>query len=234
MAARSPPELYRRAKTLYTKGNPIFLAMQIFRPFICPFGELLDAVPEGARVMDIGCGGGLFLGLLAAEKQIESGLGFDVSAAAIITALEMRKNHPRDNVISFEHRNAGGPWPDGKFDVVSMVDVIHHIAPEHRRETILRACAHVRPGGILLYKDMVSRPRWRVWSNTLHDLLIAGQWTRVQDLQEVMRWCADAGLDPKATVRSNMLWYGHEMVVFRKKGGQASYANDGFQRSNQH
>ena len=216
MTTISPLKLYRQARILYKQGNPIFLAMQILRPFICPFGELIVAVPEGSRVLDIGCGGGLFLGLLAAEKKIDFGLGIDVSSPAIKVALEMRKNHPRCNALRFEHHDADSLWPESEFDVVSMIDLLHHIAPENRKEFVQRACSHVRPGGILLYKDMVSSPCWRVWINTLHDILLAGQWTKVQNLQEVIQWCENSGFKKERVSGINMLWYGHDIVVLKR------------------
>lgn len=194
--------------------------MQVLRPFICPFGDLIDAVPEGAKVADIGCGGGLFLGLLALEKRIGSGIGIDVSSPAIAAALEMKKNHPRGASIDFERRSGTDPLPEGEFDVVSMVDVLHHIAPDRREEAIHQACAGVRPGGILLYKDMATRPRWRSRANAFHDLIVSAERTTTQDLEAVVSWCADAGLEAEMRLTRNMLWYGHEMVVFRKRGGK--------------
>lgn len=194
--------------------------MQVLRPFICPFGELIDQVPEGAKVADIGCGGGLFLGLLALEKRISSGIGIDVSSPAIAAALEMKRNHPCGASIDFKHRSEIDPLPEGQFDVVSMVDVLHHIAPDEREKAIVLACAGVRSGGIFLYKDMVTRPRWRSWANAFHDLIISAERTTTQDLEAVVGWCADVGLEPEKKLTRNMLWYGHEMVVFRKPDGK--------------
>ena len=54
-----------------------------YRPFICPFEELLPYVPDGSSVFDIGCGCGLFLLALAfADKRI-SGVGVDVASEAV-------------------------------------------------------------------------------------------------------------------------------------------------------
>jgi hypothetical protein len=53
--------------------------MQALRPLICPFDELLDLVPIGARMLDAGCGAGLFLGLLADAGRLGEGYGFDTA-----------------------------------------------------------------------------------------------------------------------------------------------------------
>ena len=220
VAIKTPFQIHRSARSLYRRGSRIFVAMQVFRPFICPFGELIDEVPENAKLADIGCGGGLFLGLLALEKRIESGIGVDVSKAAIAAALEMKKNHPRGASIDFKHRSEIDSLPEGEFDVVSMVDVLHHIPPDEREKAIVRACSGVRPGGIFLYKDMSTRPRWRSWANAFHDLIISAEMTTTQDVEAVVGWCANAGLKVEKKMTRNMLWYGHEMVVFRKRDGK--------------
>lgn len=220
VAIKTPSQIHHSARSLYRRGNPIFVAMQVLRPFICPFGELIDEVPEGAKVVDIGCGGGLFLGLLALEKRIDSGIGVDVSRPAIAAALEMKKNHPRGASIDFKHLSEIDALPEGEFDVVSMVDVLHHIPPDEREKAIVQACSGVRPGGILLYKDMVTRPRWRSWANAFHDLIISAELTTTQDVKAVVSWCANAGLEAEKILTRNMLWYGHEMVVFRKRDGK--------------
>lgn len=180
----------------------------------------MDEVPENAKVADIGCGGGLFLGLLALEKRINSGIGIDVSGPAIAAALEMKKTHPRGASIDFKHQSEIDSLPEGEFDVVFMVDVLHHIPLGEREKAIVQACSGVRPGGILLYKDMVTRPRWRSWANAFHDLVVSAEITKTQDVEAVVRWCANAGLEAEKKLTRNMLWYGHEMVVFRKRDGK--------------
>ena len=213
---KTPSELHQTAKGLYTSGSPVFVAMQRLRPFICPFGELIFEVPDGASVLDIGCGGGLFLALLATEKKAITGVGFDSSAPAIAAAKEMQKTHPHGQNIEYLLKSVDDAWPEGEFDVVSMIDVVHHIQPADRKSAILKACAQVRPGGTFIYKDMATRPKWMSWANTLHDILVAGQFTRTQEMDEVISWCEDAGMEVQKTSRHDMLWYAHEMTVLMR------------------
>ena len=71
-------------------------------------------------------------------------------------------------------------------------------------------------GGLLVYKDMVERPRWRAWKNRLHDLVLARQWINYAPLQSVCDWVRPAALHEDRRVQLNLLWYGHELVVFRR------------------
>jgi SAM-dependent methyltransferase len=51
-----------------------------YRPNICPFEALVDAVPNASEVFDIGCGTGLFLYILRAEGKLSKGIGLDIDA----------------------------------------------------------------------------------------------------------------------------------------------------------
>lgn len=200
--------------------------LQHHRPRICPFERLLAHVPTGSRVLDVGCGGGLLLGLLAAAGRLSTepgraSIGFDSSRGAIDTADAMldawraRRGSPAP--IEFRCLGVEEPWPEGAFDCVTIVDVMHHVPPAHQRSTIQLAATHVRPGGVLLYKDMCRRPRWRAWANRLHDLALARQWIHYADVRDVESWARDAGLALIASEDHARLWYGHELRVFRRE-----------------
>jgi 2-polyprenyl-3-methyl-5-hydroxy-6-metoxy-1,4-benzoquinol methylase len=85
----SPAEVAAVARSLYPEGPFLMRLMQRWRPYICPFGPLIDQVPADASVLDVGCGGGLFLGLLRAGRRLREGLGFDASRPAIAIAQAM-------------------------------------------------------------------------------------------------------------------------------------------------
>ena len=176
MNSERPRQFAARAYRLYDGGAWFGRLLQTLRPFICPFGTLVDRVPVGARVLDVGCGAGLFLAMLADSGRIREGRGFDASRSAIGLAKVMTGNLNSGTPVSVEYRDATAEWPDRLFDVVSMIDVMHHVAPASQAQVIRAAAARLAPGGILIYKDMVEHPRWRAWANRLHDLVLAHQW----------------------------------------------------------
>jgi ribosomal protein L11 methylase PrmA len=69
-------------------ANPGIKYEQRYRPYIFPFHLSLYHIPHGASVLDVGCGPGLFLLLLAKLGRIQSGVGFDIDHAAIQAAEE--------------------------------------------------------------------------------------------------------------------------------------------------
>src|SRR5262249_34006933 len=157
---------------------------------------------------------GLFLGLLRATNRIALGHGFDSSPEAITIARRMTARMERYGAsggsLIFEHRSVADPWPAGQFDVVSIVDVMHHVPPASQRKLLELAISSIKPGGLLLYKDMACWPQWRAMANRLHDLLLARQFIHYAPITEIKEWTADAGLElVEEALTINRLWYGH-------------------------
>lgn len=190
--------------------------LQTLRPFICPFGDLVKWIPERGRVLDVGCGAGLFLGLVGYLRPHATGIGFDADASAINAAKSVAGNHFRDGRIQFERSAVGDPWPEGHFEVVSMIDVLHHIPANAQQEVIAESFRHVAPGGLFVYKDMASKPRFRAWWNRLHDMIIARQWIQYRPIKEVEEWLTTAGAEIVERSAKALGPYGHELLVAKK------------------
>ena len=214
----TPGALSKMAAAIYTEGSPLFRALQQYRPYICPFEALIPEVPARASLLDIGCGGGLFLGLVHAAGLNPQGTGFDVSEPAIRLAKKMAAGlqDQREGRLNFRRIDGDTAWPDGKFDAVAMIDVIHHVRPSAQEDAIRRACQKVKPGGVFIYKDMVKRPAWRALANRLHDLVLARQWIHYVPISQVEVWTADEGMELERSALINRLWYGHELRIFRR------------------
>ena len=214
----TPSALSTMAVAIYQEGPRLFRALQQYRPYICPFEELIPEVPARASVLDIGCGGGLFLGLVHAAGLQPQGIGFDVSAPAIRLAQKMAAGLAGQlrGHLDFQRIDPDATWPDGTFDVVAMIDVLHHVPPSAQELVVRRACQKVKPGGLFLYKDMVKRPAWRALANRIHDLVLARQWIHYAPIGEVENWSINEGMTIERSALINRLWYGHELRVFRR------------------
>ena len=218
--------LAAHARALYVGGPLLRRKFQHWRPLICPFDELLPYVPHDAAVLDVGCGAGLFLGLLARAGWRPRGIGFDASADAIVAAGRMGERVGATGAdLRFQHLGVNEPWPAGPFDVVAAIDVMHHIPPAQWREVAARLAGHVAPGGVLIYKDMCRRPHWRAIANRLHDLLVAHEWIHYLPVEQMDRWAAEHGLQQEVARRLNRAWWGHELRVYRRPGDHDAHRN---------
>ncbi len=187
--------------------------MQRLRPRICPYPELLRHVPARYRLLDVGCGAGGLLLQAGARDDGVTGLGFDASGAAIAMAKRVTERAGLLG-LQFEQCAVTGDWPSGTWDVIALIDLLHHVAPDAREAVVREAARRVMPGGTLIYKDMCRRPRWRAAMNWLHDLVASRQWIRHADTAEVERWFSEAGLQLTHSARLNRWWYGHDLRVF--------------------
>lgn len=203
-------------RDLYAQGPVFERTIQKLRPYICPFEELVSHVESGASVMDIGCGSGLFLGVLAFIKGIDRSVGFDTSHNAISLATTMAKRTPKPGGLNFFQLDPDAPWPAGEFDTVSMIDVMHHVAPSSQKKMIKLAAAHTRVNGTFIYKDMAMKPFWAAWGNRLHDLVIAREIIHFVPLSHICSWSEKVGLELVHTASFRRFWYVHELAIFRR------------------
>lgn len=221
----SVADMLAAAQRAYVEGPFLIRMIQRHRPRINSFGGLLDRVPPDSAVLDVGCGGGLFLMMLGLSGKLHrragSSVGFDASARAVEVARAAARRSGMD-MLRFERLDVDAPWPrgdsdDGLFDVVSAICVIHHAPPESWRGIFESALSRIRPGGLFLYMDMCKRPLWRSLANRMHDLILARQWIHHLDIRVAREWCEEAGFSIEAEGSDKRLWYGREWLVARRK-----------------
>jgi 2-polyprenyl-3-methyl-5-hydroxy-6-metoxy-1,4-benzoquinol methylase len=165
-------EIARTAFEAYRDAPPVLRGLQALRPFICPIERLLREIRPGSRVLDVGCGAGLLLLAGALSGRVASGCGVDISERARQAARQALATTGKSAAVDFQSAAVGELLP-GPFDVVTLIDVMHHVPPVEQQGLFAAAANRVRPGGVLLYKDMCAKPRWKAWASRLHDLALA-------------------------------------------------------------
>lgn len=143
------------------RGEPLPTRVHVVvRVLTCPFGPLIQRFPESGKALDVGCGHGLLINLLSRDSfrhRLELH-GIDHDAAKIDAA---RRSTPAGAVFSTRPLDS---FAAAVFDVVSIVDVLYTVRREVWNE-ILAGCFRVlRPGGRLIVKEVVDRPRWKYWA----------------------------------------------------------------------
>ena len=116
---------------------------------------IASLVPEGSRVLDLGCGNGELLAHLQRRRRC-SGYGIELADANVHAALE----HGID-VIQLNLEEGLALFDDRSFDVVLQLDTLQHL---RNTEHMLRETARVGRIGI------VSFPNFAHWPNRMRVL----------------------------------------------------------------
>lgn len=202
---------------LYSNSSFTRRIIQTLRPFICPLDKIIHNVPANSDVLDIGCGAGSLIGLLAKLNLIRSGTGLDIDEKAIADASKMSVYLDKRCEIEFFYEELQQFAQKGKmFSTVLMVDVLHHVTPSKQIDFINLAQSFVQPNGILIFKDMCQKPAWKAFMNRIHDLIMAKQWIHYFPIQGVIYYLTQKGFQVINREDYSNFWYGHEMCVFKR------------------
>lgn len=116
---------------------------------------IAEMVPEGSRVLDLGCGTGELLAHLVRYRGC-SGYGIEIADANVLAATQRGVN-----VIQLNLEDGLALFDDASFDVVLQLDTLQHL---RNTERMLRETARVGRMGI------VSFPNFAHWANRVQVL----------------------------------------------------------------
>ena len=109
-------------------------------------------VPQGARVLDLGCGDGALLDLLQRTRGC-TGYGVEYADANVLACVRRGVN-----VLQLNLEDGLAIFEDNSFDVVLQIDTLQHL---RNAETMLRETARIGRAGIVAF------PNFAHWPNRL-------------------------------------------------------------------
>lgn len=132
--------------------------------------EVLSPLAPVGRVLEIGCGDGLMAERLCAAFPAAEYVGLDVSAAPGRLFAGDRARAIFRSITSSEFRTTD----PGSFDLVAVVDVLHHVAGNERSQLLQDAGALLAPRGVLALKEWERGPNLPHLMTFVSDRYVSG------------------------------------------------------------
>jgi 2-polyprenyl-3-methyl-5-hydroxy-6-metoxy-1,4-benzoquinol methylase len=180
--------------------------------------EILDQIGQyfraQARILDLGCGFGLFSLYYALTGPGRDIVGVDRNAARIdmanscARALGVRNvRYVAQDALEFRGKES--------FDAIYMLDLIHHLPREQVRPFLAELRSILRPGGLLVIKDVAHRPHYKRLFTLALDRAMVGLHEAIyywppDDLVELVQ---GLGFDVKRHPIKDILPYPHMLYV---------------------
>lgn len=140
-----------------------------------PFPAIEREVPVAGRVLEVGCGHGLLSLYLALCSPTREVLGVDIDEHKIVLARNAAAHlGPDEAKVSFETIATGEPaerLPAGPCDAIVIADVLYLLPADRRREVLAACVERLAPDGVLLVKELDTRPRWKHRLGTAQEIV---------------------------------------------------------------
>ena len=135
--------------------------------------EIGRHLPRRGDVLDLGCGFGLFGLYYALTQPGRRVLGVDVNSRRIDMVRACAARLGVENA-EFVAQNALEWRGDRSFDGIYMLDLIHHLPQDQVPDFLRRVRDLLRPGAVLVLKDVADRPRYKQLFTLVLDRLMIG------------------------------------------------------------
>ncbi|MEO8217542.1 MAG: methyltransferase domain-containing protein [Acidobacteriota bacterium] len=146
----------------YAHSSPSARVHTLVRFLSCPFLRTIDLIPMGSRMLDVGSGHGL-LAVLAATNRQARVFAVDPDLRKLLPGLkraDVRMVAGYDNAIR------------GRFDVVTLFDVIYRLGPAERDGLFERLFQRLEPGGTMIIKEVTPDKRLKTAWNEFQEWIV--------------------------------------------------------------
>lgn len=187
----------------------------ILRPKLLSVMDLL--LTDQGRILDVGCGFGLFAAYFGQMHPRRRIVGVDPDARRIGLA-----RHVSERLGLRDHSFVVGDVRDaaieGPFEAAYVLDVMHHLPKADQRRVLERLAGLLVPGGMLLVKDITTEPRFGLLFTEVLDRLMVG-WDEPLAYRHHREWGAmleDLGFRARMVRVPDVLPYPHVVIAATK------------------
>lgn len=178
--------------------------------------EIDQYIPSSGRILDLGCGFGLFSLFFASRAPGRMLYGCDLNPRRIEMARVCAAKLGIPNV-DYKVSDATCFIPENPLSCIYMLDLLHHLPADLVPALLRRIYLALTAGGTLIIKDVDTTPAYkRLFTLALDRLMVGMEPIRYWSRQEMLRMLADAGFVAYTHDMRDWLPYPHRLYVCRK------------------
>ncbi|NUP91319.1 MAG: class I SAM-dependent methyltransferase [Candidatus Omnitrophica bacterium] len=176
MILKTHSEIIKCIRNAYTSSITKAYVFFRFKIISIDILDLMDRLlPSEGRILDVGCGFGLFASYLHLRNPKRIICGFDLSEKRVLEATSMAQSLGISEEVSYSCRDVCNfEGSDIKWDAIYCLDLLHHIKPQTRLRLLHIFSQILRPGGVLIIKDVSNQPLTKAAFTWLMDQLVSG------------------------------------------------------------
>lgn len=187
-----------------------------YRPYVCPFDELLAYAHPNDAVYDIGCGSGQFAALVANFTDVKTIKGIEIDKHLVRNAREINKRFSKNKRISFSYFSGSSiPKDIGNYDLIYMIDVYHHIPREIRDNFMKQVYEKMKPGARLMFKDINAGSLF-IPFNKVHDMVFAQEFPHEISFYRAVQLLTSLGFKIVEGRKKRVFIYPHYFILAQK------------------
>lgn len=181
-------------------------------------------VPEEGRVLEVGCGYGLFsidLALAAKAREVH---GIDVDVRKIVHGQHAARQAGVQGARADLRLAPPGDVPDGPWDAIVIVDVLYLLDADAQAGLLGTCAEQLALGGVLVVKEMATAPRWKArWNRAQETLAVkvvnitAGEKLTLLDPAVLGGWMKGDGLVVRHESLNRGYPHPHHLIVGTKR-----------------
>jgi SAM-dependent methyltransferase len=165
---RRPDIAGRAALAAYAEQSAAVRLHARVRWYSAPFPAIAGVLPDTGRILEIGCGHGLFSVYAALAGGALAVRGVDIDRDKVAVAQAVAGNVAAD--LEFDVSPSGAVSP-GPWDAIVVVDMLYLLPAAQQQQLLTEAAGELAPGGRLVIKEMSRTPRWKAAWNTAQETL---------------------------------------------------------------
>lgn len=187
-----------------------------YRPYICPFDELIDYAASEKSVFDVGCGSGQFAALVAEFTDVKKIAGIEIDSHLVDNATKINSRFlPKKQMVFSVFDGTTIPDNISEYDLVYMIDVYHHIPRDIREDFMEQLFKKMKKGAKLMFKD-IDGASPLVPFNKIHDVVFAQEFGHEISHKHAVEFLSGLGFNILESRKKRSFVYPHYFVLAQK------------------